>query len=137
VNPLMGHDAVAPFLSRQERGAFIVARSSNPGAADLLDTEIADHATVYSRIVELGLGWDPGGTVGFVVGATEPSVVAWVRRAAPGAPLRPPGVGTQGRSPQPPAQPGTRAGGGRHAVSAAAPDGDRPVAASTAARARR
>src|SRR5205807_9522377 len=90
------HDAVAPFLARPERGAFLVTRGSNPGAADLLDTTIAGHATVYSRVVELGLEWDPGGAAGFVVGATEPSVVAWVRRTAPDAPLLLPGVGAQG-----------------------------------------
>src|SRR5207245_1962861 len=35
VNPLMGHDAVAPFLARDGRGAFLLTRTSNPGAADL------------------------------------------------------------------------------------------------------
>lgn len=98
VNPLMGRDAVQPFLEHPERGVFIVARSSNPGAADLLDAELADGGTLHSRIVALGLEWDPGGQVGFVVGATDPAAIAEVRAAAPVAPLLLPGVGAQGGS---------------------------------------
>jgi orotidine 5'-phosphate decarboxylase subfamily 2 len=96
VNPLMGRDAVAPFLARADRGGLLVARSSNPGAADLLDTRLERGPLLYERIVQLGLAWDPGGAVGFVVGATDPAVVAAVRSAAPSAPLLLPGVGAQG-----------------------------------------
>ena len=134
VNPLMGHDAVAPFLARPERGAFLVTRSSNPGAADLFDTTIAEHATVYSRIVELGLEWDPGGAAGFVVGTTEPSVVAWVRRTAPEAPLLLPGVGAQGGALEEAVRAGLNTRGGRILVAisraiADAPDGPDVAAA--------
>ncbi|HVC42586.1 MAG TPA: orotidine-5'-phosphate decarboxylase [Candidatus Saccharimonadales bacterium] len=96
VNPLMGSDSVLPFLQRRDRGALLVARSSNPGAADLLDQHLASGEQMSARIVELGLGWDPGGAVGFVVGATRPDAVAEIRRAAPDAPLLLPGVGAQG-----------------------------------------
>lgn len=96
VNPLMGSDSVLPFLQRRDRGALLVARSSNPGAADLLDQRLASGEQMSARIVELGLGWDPGGAVGFVVGATRPDAVAEIRRAAPDAPLLLPGVGAQG-----------------------------------------
>src|SRR5205807_1163003 len=44
----------------------------------------------------LGLRWDPGGLVGFVVGATDPAAIAGIRAAAPHAPLLLPGVGAQG-----------------------------------------
>jgi orotidine-5'-phosphate decarboxylase len=96
VNPLLGSDSVMPFLEREDRGALLVARSSNPGAVDLLDERLASGMRVSARIVELGLGWDPGGAVGFVVGATRPEAVAEIRRAAPDAPLLLPGVGAQG-----------------------------------------
>ena len=96
VNPLLGGDAVAPFLARPEYGVFLVARSSNPGAADLLDSRLEDGTPLHRRIVELGLAWDPGGQVGFVVGATDAAAVASVRAAAPHAPLLVPGVGAQG-----------------------------------------
>jgi orotidine 5'-phosphate decarboxylase subfamily 2 len=96
VNPLLGSDSVLPFLQREDRGALLVARSSNPGAVDLLDARLESGLPVSARIVELGLAWDPGGRVGFVVGATRPDAVAAIRVAAPDAPLLLPGVGAQG-----------------------------------------
>lgn len=96
VNPLLGSDSVLPFLQRTDRGAMLVARSSNPGAVDLLDAVLDSGMPLSLRIVELGLSWDPGGAVGFVVGATNPEAVASVRAAAPDAPILLPGVGAQG-----------------------------------------
>ena len=55
VNPLLGSDSVLPFLQREGRGALLVARSSNPGASDLLDARLESGMPVSARIVELGL----------------------------------------------------------------------------------
>jgi len=52
---------------------------------------------VHRRIVELGLRWDPGGLVGFVVGATDPAAIAGIRAAAPHAPLLLPGCVARAR----------------------------------------
>lgn len=139
VNPLMGEDAVAPFLQRRSRGVFIVARSSNHGAADLLEQRLFDGSEVYERIVELGLSWDPGGAVGFVVGATAVPAVAAVRRVAPEAPLLLPGVGAQGGSLEDAVRAGVDARGGRLLVAvsrgiAQAPEGPGAAAASLASR---
>ncbi len=98
VNPLLGGDSIRPFLDRDGRGVFLVARSSNPGATDLLDARLEDGLPVSMHIVEMGTRLDPGGAVGFVVGATAPNAVATIRRAAPAAPLLLPGVGAQGGS---------------------------------------
>jgi orotidine 5'-phosphate decarboxylase subfamily 2 len=98
VNPLLGADSLSPFLEREGRGILILARTSNPGASDLLDARLESGLPVSLRIVELGLSVDPGGAVGFVVGATAPSAVAAIRRAAPAVPLLLPGVGAQGGS---------------------------------------
>jgi orotidine-5'-phosphate decarboxylase len=96
VNPLLGRDAVEPFLEYSDRGVFLLARTSNPGAADLLDAILEPGRRLYEQIVEYGLAWDPGGQVGFVVGATAPEAVQTVRALAPDAPLLLPGVGPQG-----------------------------------------
>ena len=37
VNPYMGEDSVLPFLSRPDRGAILLCRTSNPGARDFQD----------------------------------------------------------------------------------------------------
>ena len=47
-NPLLGRDALEPFLDRG--GTFVLVRTSNPGAADLQDLELAGGGTLSDRI---------------------------------------------------------------------------------------
>ncbi len=91
VNPLMGHDAVEPFLRDPARGAFLLCLTSNPGADDfLLKNEL------YLRIAEKAVEWNTNDNVGLVVGATRPEYLARIREIAPDLPLLIPGVGAQG-----------------------------------------
>jgi orotidine 5'-phosphate decarboxylase subfamily 2 len=96
VNPLMGEDAVAPFLRRPGTAAFLLARTSNPGAADFLERPLQDGRPLFVHVVETAREWRGEGEVGFVVGATAPEAVGMVRELAPAAPLLLPGVGAQG-----------------------------------------
>ncbi len=96
VNPLLGGDAVAPFLARPGTAALLLARTSNPGAADFLEAPLQDGRPLYRLIVERALTWSGAAEIGFVVGATAPAAVAEVRGLAPAAPLLLPGVGAQG-----------------------------------------
>jgi uridine monophosphate synthetase len=91
----MGGDSVAPFLENEERGAFILCRTSNPGAAEL-QLRYVDGIPLYERVVDLARTWNTRGNVGLVVGATDPAAVARVRALAPDLWLLVPGVGTQG-----------------------------------------
>jgi orotidine 5'-phosphate decarboxylase subfamily 2 len=139
VNPLLGSDTLAPFLARPDRGVFLVTRSSNPGAADLLDAKLNGGEALCARIVAMGLAADPGGAVGFVVGATAAAAIAAVRSAAPDAPLLVPGVGAQGGSLEEAVRAGVDARGRRLLISvsrgiAAAPRGPRAAATELNAR---
>jgi orotidine 5'-phosphate decarboxylase subfamily 2 len=96
VNPLLGRDSVAPFLERAGTAALLLARTSNPGAADFLEAPLQDGRPLYRRIVEYALGWAGAAEIGFVVGATAPDAIAEIRALAPTAPLLLPGVGAQG-----------------------------------------
>ena len=96
VNPLMGRDAIEPFLNYADRGPFILTRTSNRGADDFLRQKLAGGARLYERIVEEALTWDGTGSIGFVVGATDVRAVEIVRHHATEAPLLLPGVGAQG-----------------------------------------
>jgi orotidine-5'-phosphate decarboxylase len=103
VSPYLGADAIAPLLGRLDRFAYVLCRTSNPGAREVQDLELvpdgdagARGERVHERIARLATGWGPGGTVGLVVGATAPEELATIRAIAPGLPFLVPGVGAQG-----------------------------------------
>ncbi len=100
VSPYMGHDSVEPFTRRADRGVFILARTSNPGAADLQTLPLASGELVYEHIARVATtAWNPHGNVGLVVGATAPEELRRVRAIIGEEPfLLIPGVGAQGGS---------------------------------------
>lgn len=105
LNPLLGGDALAPLIEAAKAaggGVFCLVRTSNPGAADLLDLP-APEAPLHERIARLvaeRAGDLAGGSglsgVGAVVGATEPSHLARLRELMPTSVFLIPGVGAQG-----------------------------------------
>jgi orotidine-5'-phosphate decarboxylase len=96
VNPYMGRDSVEPFLAREDRGVFVLCRTSNPGGADLQDLELASGEAVYERVAALADLWNANGNVGLVVGATAPEELEKLREQVPDLPFLVPGVGSQG-----------------------------------------
>jgi orotidine 5'-phosphate decarboxylase subfamily 2 len=110
LNPYLGKDSIDPFLVYKEKGAFLLCKTSNPGAADLQDlmvtTDRGPQTTVvgrqssvvplYEHIAHLAQTWNTGNNIGLVVGATQPEALARVRSAAPDLWFLVPGVGTQG-----------------------------------------
>jgi orotidine 5'-phosphate decarboxylase subfamily 2 len=118
VNPLLGGDSIAPMLNRPGRGVFVLARTSNAGAADFLERPLGPGGVpLYRRVVDEALSWGPAGAVGFVVGSTALDAVAEVRRLAPSAPLLLPGVGAQGGALEAALEAGLDADGGGALVS--------------------
>jgi len=95
VNPYMGKDSVAPFLQSPERGVFILAITSNPGAKDFQRLKFGKKF-LYEKVVSTAMKWNGKKNIGFVVGATNPRDLRSVRALAPSAPLLIPGVGAQG-----------------------------------------
>ncbi len=107
VNGILGADSLEPLIdaaATQGAGLFVLVRTSNPGAADLLDRP-ADGAPFHEQIAELVAVLGPrlrgsGGLsgLGAVVGATEPEHIARLRSLMPEAIFLLPGVGAQGGS---------------------------------------
>jgi orotidine-5'-phosphate decarboxylase len=105
VGPLLGADSLEPLLggaAEADAGIFILVRTSNPGAADLLDLP-APEAPLFERlailVAELDdrlLGERGLSGVGAVVGATEPGHLARLRELMPRSIFLIPGVGAQG-----------------------------------------
>lgn len=103
-NPLMGRDALAPLVDgarAHHGGVFVLVRTSNPGAADVLDLELATGEPLWERLAtmtaDLGRG-EPLADVGAVTGATVPRHLARMRELMPRTPFLLPGVGAQGGS---------------------------------------
>ncbi|WP_435346147.1 orotidine-5'-phosphate decarboxylase [Haloarchaeobius sp. HRN-SO-5] len=96
VNPYMGRDSLDPFLSRADKGVFVLCRTSNPGGQDFQDLELASGETLYERVAAMADLWNEHGNVGLVVGATTPDELAEVREQVPSLPFLVPGVGAQG-----------------------------------------
>jgi orotidine-5'-phosphate decarboxylase len=108
VNPYLGAEAVEPLIGRPDRFAYLLCRTSNPGAGELQDLEVgpdeglgAPAEPLYARLARRARAWGPGGTVGLVVGATAPQELAALRSLAPELPLLVPGVGAQGGEVEP------------------------------------
>jgi orotidine-5'-phosphate decarboxylase len=103
-NPLAGRDALAPLVDGARRaaaGVFVLVRTSNPGAADLMDLELASGEPLWERlaamVAELGKTGAAGlADVGAVTGATAPQHLARMRELMPRTPFLLPGVGAQG-----------------------------------------
>jgi orotidine-5'-phosphate decarboxylase len=95
-NPYLGRDALEPLLERRDRFVYVLARTSNPGAAEFQDLEL-DGEPLYLHVARRAGTWaqeHPG--IGLVVGATAPLELAAIRAAVPALPFLVPGLGSQG-----------------------------------------
>jgi orotidine-5'-phosphate decarboxylase len=96
VNPYLGGDSLEPFLKHADKGVVILCRTSNPGARELQDLEVAGRP-LYQVVAQLAASrWNTRGNCLLVVGATYPRELAEVRALVGDMPLLVPGVGAQG-----------------------------------------
>jgi orotidine-5'-phosphate decarboxylase len=103
LSPYVGADAIKPFLAYEGKGAFVLARTSNPGAGEFQNlivehgAESVQRMALYEAVVQRAVEWhrQGPGTCGLVVGATYPQELEEIRRLAPGLPFLVPGVGAQ------------------------------------------
>ena len=102
LSPYLGKDSVEPFARYADKGLFVLCHTSNPGAGEFQELEVADWRTLdrepnrplYVHVARTAAAWSPN--VGLVVGATFPQAIADVRSAAPHAWFLIPGIGAQG-----------------------------------------
>ena len=104
-NPLLGGDALEPLVAAAEEnraGVFALVRTSNPGAADILDLPSPDeplHEKLAALVAERAgrLAGESGlSGMGAVIGATEPEHLGRLRELMPTSVFLIPGVGAQG-----------------------------------------
>ena len=100
----LGAEALQPFLVRQDKGLFVLCRTSNPGAGEFQDapvqTDWASEGTMpfYQYVaMKVAKDWNQKGNCGLVVGATYPQELAKVRQiVGDDMPILVPGIGAQG-----------------------------------------
>ncbi len=96
LNPYLGKDSIDPFIQNQEKGVFLLCKTSNPGSGDLQDLHLENGMTLYEQVAKLAQAWNTKNNIGLVVGATHPEALSRVRAAAPDLWFLAPGVGAQG-----------------------------------------
>ena len=110
VNPLLGVDSLMPLVEcarARGSGLFVLVRTSNPGARDVQELELAGGGSVSVRLAQIVAGLGSGAIgpagladVGAVVGATAPQRLEALRELMPNASFLLPGIGAQGGSVQ-------------------------------------
>ncbi len=102
LHPYLGQEALQPFLDREDKGAIILCKTSNPGSGEFQDAKVQDakvdsgnplYETVAKNVAEK---WNGNNNCMLVVGATYPEELAAVRKIVGDMPLLIPGIGAQG-----------------------------------------
>ena len=105
VNPYLGTDGVKPFIdvcNEQNKGIFVLVKTSNPSSGEFQDVATKDGRPVYELVGEKVSEWGElsmdghYSNVGAVVGATYPEQAAKLRRLMPHTFILAPGYGAQG-----------------------------------------
>ena len=107
VNPYLGSDGVKPFIKvckEENKGLFILVKTSNPSSGEFQDRLIADadNKPLYEVVGEQVAKWgeehmgDSYSYIGAVVGATYPEMGKVLRSIMPKSYILVPGYGAQG-----------------------------------------
>jgi orotidine-5'-phosphate decarboxylase len=142
VSPYLGREALAPFLARSDRGVFVLAKTSNPGAGEFQDLRVgAEQIPLYLVVArQVATRWNDNNNCGVVAGATHPADLAAIRSVVGDMPILVPGVGAQGAAIGPAVRAGRNSSGGGLIINSsrdilyASREADYAVAAERAAR---
>ena len=98
IAPYMGEDSVKPFLEYEGKWVILLALTSNKGSHDFQLFEDKDGVRLFERVLGKAQEWGTTEKLMVVVGATQGSLFADIRKLAPNSFLLVPGVGAQGGS---------------------------------------
>jgi orotidine-5'-phosphate decarboxylase len=98
VNPYLGDDSVAPFIKNQDKLTFILALTSNAGAADFEKQKLDNGLYLYQLVIEKVKQWNTNYNCGIVFGATKTEELLENMQRIGDLPVLLPGVGAQGGS---------------------------------------
>jgi len=106
INPYLGGDSITPWLDvckSHDKGLFVLVKTSNKGSADFQDIMTDKGQVNYENIGEMVEQWGADfvgkrgySSIGAVIGATHPKVLAKMRKKMPRTFFLVPGYGAQG-----------------------------------------
>jgi len=103
INPYLGSDSILPFLINEEKGAFSLIKTSNPGADEIQDLELKNGKKLFQEIGQFisqqgkkYSGKNNYSNLGAVVGATYPEELKLLRQEMKETYFLIPGFGVQG-----------------------------------------
>jgi orotidine-5'-phosphate decarboxylase len=96
LHPYLGREALAPFLARADKGAIILCRTSNPGAAEFQDVRVGGKPLWQVVAETVSQKWNANHNCMLVIGATYPNEMRRIRALVGDITFLVPGVGTQG-----------------------------------------
>jgi uridine monophosphate synthetase len=96
LNPYLGKDSIEPFITNQEKGVFLLCKTSNPGSGDLQDLILESGDPLHVHVAKLAQTWNTKNNIGLVVGATHIEAMKRIRAVAPNLWFLALGVGAQG-----------------------------------------
>ena len=106
VNPYLGTDGIKPFVDnckRNNKGIFVLVKTSNPSSKEIQDLVTADGLKVYEKVAQKVNEWGQDlignygySSVGAVIGATFPHELSQLRKLMPKVYFLVPGYGAQG-----------------------------------------
>lgn len=98
VAPYMGEDSVVPFLNYPKKWVILLALTSNKGSQDFQLSEDSKGERLFEKVLLKSQQWGTDEQLMYVVGATQGSMFADIRKYAPNHFLLVPGIGAQGGS---------------------------------------
>lgn len=106
VNGYLGTDGISPFTDlckQNDKGIFVLVKTSNPSSGELQNLRLEDGRTVYECMGDMVEKWGADSVgeygysaVGAVVGATHPEEATVLRKRLPHTFFLIPGYGAQG-----------------------------------------
>lgn len=98
LHPYMGFDSLEPFIRYGDKLNFILALTSNKGAADFEKLKLSDGSYLYQKVIEKTRSWNTQGNCGIVFGATNSEELRNNVGLFGELPVLLPGIGAQGGS---------------------------------------
>ncbi len=97
VTPYLGVDSIQAFTNYEDRGVFVLCRSTNASAGEFQDLNV-NGAPLFEHVARKAVkDWNGHDNIGLVAPGTQPKVLQQIRRiAGPNVPLLVPGIGAQG-----------------------------------------